>query len=56
MLWQVLLSGINEFFSVLLLALAFVQEIIRLALIAVQRLKFKSGGAPPQKARGDSLV
>lgn len=56
MLWQVLLSGINEFFSVLLLALAFVQEIIRLALKAVQRLKFKSGGAPPQKARGDSLV
>lgn len=37
----------------LLLALAFVQAIIRLTLIAVQRLKSISRGSPPQKARGD---
>ena len=37
----------------LLLALAFVQAIIRLTLIAVQRLKSISRGSPPQKAKGD---
>lgn len=40
-------------FRDLLLALAFVQAIIRLTLIAVQRLKSISGGSPPQKAKGD---
>ena len=40
-------------FRDLLLALAFVQAIIRLTLIAVQRLKSISRGSPPQKAKGD---
>lgn len=52
-LGKMLLWDISAFFWDLLLALAFVQAIIRLTLIAVQRLKSKSRGSPPQKARGD---